>query len=514
MSTTDITFLLVYAVAILMLIFFGLHKYFLLYLHAKYKDRPILQSSKPGELPTVTVQLPLFNERYVVERLIRAVCALQYPKELLEIQVLDDSTDDTTEVARALVSDFASSGYDIVYLHRHNRRGFKAGALDAGLRTAKGDLVAIFDADFVPTPDFLTRTVGYFETAKIGMVQTRWGHINRNYSLLTRVQSIFLDGHFVIEHLARNRSGRFFNFNGTAGIWRKQAIYDAGGWQHDTLTEDLDLSYRAQIEGWQFIYVPDLVSPAELPVEMNAYKSQQHRWAKGSVQTAKKLIPRIIRSKLPLFVKFEAILHLFSNFTYLFMTIPSLLVPVILYIQVSKGWDWMVYLYFLVFISTSLSVVVYYLIAQRESYPGWRGQILYLPALMSIGIGLSLNNSRAVLEGLFNRRSEFKRTPKYRIEGRNDQWHEKEYRTELRVQPLLEIGVGLYFTSVLTLLLTKGYFISIPFFLLFQFGFFYVGLTSVLQSMGTGIKTNTSQLARRSSIPLVAKKPVLKSLDI
>ena len=267
--------------------------------------------------PQVTVQLPIYNERYVIERLVEAVAQFDYPRELLEIQVLDDSTDETTKIARATASSaIADLGLHIVYIHRDNREGFKAGALQEGLKPRRGEFVAIFDADFIPPADFLRRTVPYFADPKLAMVQTRWSYINRNYSALTEVEAILLDGHFAIEHSSRYRSGLFFNFNGTAGIWRREAIEDAGGWQHDTLTEDTDLSYRAQMRGWQFIYLPEIDCPSELPVEMNAFKSQQARWAKGLMQTAKKILPQVLRSDVPAQVKTEAFFHLTANISY------------------------------------------------------------------------------------------------------------------------------------------------------------------------------------------------------
>jgi cellulose synthase/poly-beta-1,6-N-acetylglucosamine synthase-like glycosyltransferase len=467
---------------IALLVLFGLHKYFLLYLYMKHKNHPPQPVAKLDDLPVVTLQLPIYNEKYVIERLLQSVCAFDYPKERMQIQVLDDSTDETRAAAERLVDIYRRQGFNIEYLHRGNRLGFKAGALDHGLSQAAGEFVAIFDADFTPKPDFLKRTLPFFSDPKVGLVQARWGHINRNYSLLTRIQSMFLDGHFIIEHTARNRSGRFFNFNGTAGIWRKQAILDAGGWQHDTLTEDLDLSYRAQLRGWRFVYLSDLVAPAELPVEVNAYKSQQHRWAKGSVQTAKKLLPLIFKSQIPFSVKLEASMHLVSNFTYLFMTIPSILMPVILQVQLNRGWDWMLYVYLMVFFAASLSVVVYYLVSQKASNHKWKKQIPYLPLLMSLGIGLSINNAKAVLEALFNYTSEFRRTPKYKIERATDSWRQKSYRAAFNVQPIVELLLGCYFTLALMNFAERGLFVSIPFFLLFQFGFVYLGVMSLLQS--------------------------------
>src|SRR6187397_233344 len=291
----------------------------------KTKDRIPVPNGTMASLPVVTIQLPIYNEMYVADRLIDVVCQLDYPRELLEIQVLDDSTDETRSVAERAVRRNAAQGVDIKYLHRVDRTGYKAGALEAGLTVATGQYIAIFDADFIPTVDFLKRTIPFFADPKIAMVQARWGHINQDYSLLTKVQSILLDAHFVLEHGGRNRSGHFFNFNGTAGIWRRDAIVDAGGWQHDTLTEDLDLSYRAQLRGWRFVFLPDLVVPAELPVEMNAFKSQQHRWAKGSIQTCRKLLPRTLTADIPLGVKAEAFFHLTANFNYLLMIVLSIL---------------------------------------------------------------------------------------------------------------------------------------------------------------------------------------------
>src|ERR1700716_3533094 len=296
----DLGLLIPYFIVLSLLAVYGAHRYILVYLYYKHrKNRTTEPAAYTEDLPRVTVQLPIFNEQYVVERLLDAVCKLKYPKEKLDIQVLDDSTDETIEVARSLVERYAALGNPITYHHRTNREGFKAGALAEGMKTAKGEFVAIFDADFTPPEDFLLRTIHHFSDPGIGMVQTRWTHINRNYSILTQVEAILLDGHFVLEHSGRARSGVFFNFNGTAGVWRRKAIEEAGGWQHDTLTEDLDLSLRAQLAGWRFIFLPDVVCPAELPVEMTAFKTQQARWAKGLVQTGKKILPRMLRSNAP-----------------------------------------------------------------------------------------------------------------------------------------------------------------------------------------------------------------------
>src|SRR5215216_3124277 len=306
MTLGETLILATYFFVLVILAVYGWHRYYLVYLYMKHKGRQPVPAGTLDSLPAVTIQLPIYNEMYVADRLIDAVCKIDYPRELLEIQVLDDSTDETRSVAEQAVRRNAAAGVDITYLHRTDRTGYKAGALEAGMKVAKGEFIAIFDADFIPTTDFLERTVPFFADPKIAMVQARWGHINQDYSLLTKVQSILLDAHFVLEHGARNRAGCFFNFNGTAGVWRRAAIEDAGGWQHDTLTEDLDLSYRAQLRGWQFVFLPNLIAPAELPVEMNSFKSQQHRWAKGSIQTCRKLLPQILRSNISFGEKAEA----------------------------------------------------------------------------------------------------------------------------------------------------------------------------------------------------------------
>src|SRR5436305_10040198 len=296
----DLALLIPYFTVLIILASYGIHRYVLVYMYYKNrKNRTDQPASRFAELPRVTIQLPIYNEQFVIDRLVDAVCKLRYPKDKLDIQVLDDSTDETVQVASAVVDRYSAMGYPVTYHHRNNRKGFKAGALDEGLKTAKGDLVAIFDADFVPYDDWLIRVVHHFTDTKVGMVQTRWTHINRTYSFLTEVESILLDGHFVLEHGGRSRSNVFFNFNGTAGMWRRQAIDEAGGWEHDTLTEDTDLSYRSQLKGWKFKYLQGVECPAEVPVEMTAFKTQQARWAKGLIQTGKKILPRVLKSDAP-----------------------------------------------------------------------------------------------------------------------------------------------------------------------------------------------------------------------
>jgi cellulose synthase/poly-beta-1,6-N-acetylglucosamine synthase-like glycosyltransferase len=481
MTPVETIILATYFFVLVILAVYGWHRYYLVYLYMKNKDRQPLPAAQFDALPAVTIQLPIYNEMYVADRLIDAVCEIDYPRDLLEIQVLDDSTDETRGVAEQAVRRNAARGLDIKYIHRTDRNGFKAGALEAGLNVARGEYVAIFDADFMPPVDFLQRTISYFTDPRIAMVQARWGHINQDYSLLTKIQSILLDGHFVLEHGSRNRGGLFFNFNGTAGIWRRTAIADAGGWQHDTLTEDLDLSYRAQLRGWKFIFLQDLVAPAEVPVEMNAFKSQQHRWAKGSIQTCRKLLPRILQSKLPVGVKAEAFFHLSANFNYLLMCVLSVLMAPSMVIRYNMGWYEMLLIDVPLFFAATASVANFYMVCQRELHSDWTTRLKYLPFLMSIGIGLTVNNTKAVLEALFNKQSDFARTPKYRIEGSEDEWIGKKYRQNFTVQPMIELALGLYFTATVFYALSNGIYGTLPFLVLFQIGFLYTGLLSIVQ---------------------------------
>jgi cellulose synthase/poly-beta-1,6-N-acetylglucosamine synthase-like glycosyltransferase len=481
MTPSETLVLATYFFVLVILAVYGWHRYYLVYLYMKNRGRVPVPAGTQDTLPLVTIQLPIYNEMYVADRLIDAVCQIDYPRELLEIQVLDDSTDETRSVAEQAVRRNASRGVDIAYLHRTDRTGYKAGALEAGLKVAKGEFVAIFDADFIPTADFLKRTVPFFTDPKVAMVQARWGHINQEYSLLTKIQSILLDGHFVLEHGGRNRAGLFFNFNGTAGIWRRTAISDAGGWQHDTLTEDLDLSYRAQLRGWRFVFLPDLIAPAEVPVEMNSFKSQQHRWAKGSIQTCRKLLPRILRSNIPLGAKAEAFFHLTANFNYPLMCVLSVLMAPSMVIRYNMGWYEMLIIDVPLFFAATASVANFYMVCQRELHADWITRARYLPFLMSIGIGLAINNTKAVFEALLNKQSEFARTPKYRIEADADEWIGKKYRQSFVVQPMIELALGLYFTATVFYALANGIYGTLPFLVLFQIGFLYTGLLSIIQ---------------------------------
>ena len=481
MTPLETLILAAYFFVLIILAVYGWHRYYLVFLYMRNRGVEPQPPRQLDELPAVTIQLPLFNEMYVADRLIESVCAIEYPRERVEIQVLDDSTDETRGIAELAVRRFAAQGVDIKYYHRSNRIGFKAGALEAGLKVARGEFIAIFDADFIPTPDFLLKLMPRLADPKVGMVQARWGHINQDYSLLTKIQSILLDGHFVLEHGSRYRSGRFFNFNGTAGIWRRLAIDDAGGWQHDTLTEDLDLSYRAQLRGWRFVFVADVIAPAEVPVEMNAFKSQQHRWAKGSIQTCRKLLPRILRADIPLGVKAEAFFHLTANFNYPLMCVLSILMFPAMKIRYNMGWYEMLLIDVPLFFAATFSVCNFYMVCQREIHRDWTSRIKYLPFLMSIGIGLSINNTRAVFEALLNKQTDFMRTPKYRIEAGGDEWVGKKYRQSVAVQPLIELGLGLYFTATVSYALANQIYATVPFLVLFQVGFLYTGVLSIVQ---------------------------------
>src|ERR1700761_5768003 len=429
----DTTLLIPYFLVMIVLAFYGMHRYQLVYLYYKPPNRAAPEPpSRFAELPRITVQLPIFNEQYVIDRLIDACCRLEYPSDKLEIQVLDDSTDETQEVAGDLVERYRSLGHNIVYLHRTDRYGYKAGALDAGLKQASGELVAIFDADFVPPPEWLMQVVHYFAEPRIGMVQTRWTHLNRDYSFLTQVEAILLDGHFVLEHGGRSRAGVYFNFNGTAGMWRRQAIEEAGGWQHDTLTEDTDLSYRAQLKGWRFKYLQDVECPAELPIEMTAFKTQQARWAKGLIQTSKKVLPKVFESDAPFHTKLEAWYHLTANISYPLMVVLSTLLMPAMIIRSYQGWVEMLLIDFPLFMASTMSISSFYLVSQKELFPRtWYKTFLYLPFLMSLGIGLTITNTKAVLEALFGIKSAFARTPKYRVLKKGEKSQARKYRKRL-----------------------------------------------------------------------------------
>ena len=479
---TDLV-LYLYFFSLLILFTFGAHGFVMVYHYLRNHGREAALSVL-GQEPVVTVQLPVYNEYYVAERIIEAVCSLEYPKDKLEIQVLDDSTDETVDVVAKTVRHFQSLGYDIKHVRRTTRAGFKAGALKDGLETARGEFIAIFDADFVPNSSFLRRTLPYFfQDEQMAMVQTRWEHLNSDYSLLTRTQAMALDGHFVIEQAVRNRAGYFMNFNGTGGIWRKSAILDAGNWQSDTLTEDLDLSYRAQLRGWRFKYLDDFTSPAELPAEVNALKTQQFRWTKGAIETARKILPEVWKSNIPLRVKIHSTFHLTNNIVFPFILLAGILNVPLIFIKQQGGHD----LYFAlmsVFVLAFIGSFLFYMLSQKAVYPDWRRRLLLFPLFMAGSMGFAVNNSRAVFEGLFRKRSEFVRTPKYRIEDKKDSWLEKKYvPLKLDWIILIEIALAVYcFFGVISSL----YYLEIaavPFQLLYCLGFSFVSVLSIKQAI-------------------------------
>lgn len=491
-NTFDTCLLIPYFIVMFILAFYGIHRYQLVWLYYKNKKNAAKWDEPPARfaennLPFVTIQLPIFNEQFVIDRLIEAVCRLEYPRDRFEIQLLDDSTDETRGVAREIVERYARgfAGMEpqpIVYLHRTNRHGYKAGALDKGLDVARGEFVAIFDADFVPPPQWVMQVIHHFAEPEIGMVQTRWTHLNRDYSFLTQVEAILLDGHFVLEHGGRSRSGVFFNFNGTAGMWRRQTIGEAGGWQHDTLTEDTDLSYRAQMVGWKFKYLQDVECPAELPIEMTAFKTQQARWAKGLIQTGKKILPRVMKSDAPWHTKLEAWYHLTANISYPLMIVLSVLLMPAMIIRSWQGYIQMMLIDFPLFMASTMSVSTFYLVSQKELFPRtWYKTFLYVPCLMALGVGLTITNTKAVMEALFGIQSAFARTPKYRVKEKGEKSQAKVYRKRLGIVPWIELAIGCFFAWTVWYAFSTENFFTVPFLLLFVFGYWYTGLLSLLQ---------------------------------
>lgn len=471
--------LISYFFALLILFVFGSHGFIMLYYHKKYKNVEHTPKSEDDVKPLVTIQLPLYNELYVVERLIDKICEIDYPKDKMEIQVLDDSTDETVAIAAKMVEKKKAEGFDICHIRRENRKGFKAGALKEGLVIAKGEFIAIFDADFIPHKDFLNKTLSFFYDDKIGMVQTRWEHLNGDYSILTKAQALALDGHFVIEQSVRNKAGFFINFNGTGGVWRKCCIEDSGNWHDDTLTEDLDLSYRAQLKGWRFVFMKDFTSPAELPSEISALKSQQFRWTKGAVETAKKILPLVWKSKIPLRVKLQSTFHLTNNLVFPFILLAAILNVPLIFIKNSGSHE----IYFAVlslFVLAFVSSFLFYLYSQKDIRTDWRKKIVMFPLFMAGSMGFAVNNSRAVVEGLLSRKSEFVRTPKFNVENRKDSWIGKKYSDRklgmsvvvellMAIYCLIGIGSSIYFLEIAAL----------PFQILFFTGFAFVSLTSI-----------------------------------
>jgi len=472
----------VYAVCVLGLFVYGVNAYLMVALHLRGRRRPRSTAPPLAVWPTVTVQLPIYNERYVARRLLEAVGALDYPADRLEIQVLDDSTDETTAIVIETAQTLAGRGLEVVHLHRRERAGFKAGALAAGLKEASGEFIAIFDADFVPPPDFLRRTLPHFADPGVAVVQTRWGHLNRDFSLLTVAQALGIDGHFAVEQAARARSGLFLNFNGTAGVWRRTAIDDAGGWTHDTLTEDLDLSYRAQLRGWRIEYRPEIVCPAELPVLVTGFKSQQRRWAQGSIQTAVKLLPDILRSSRSVWVKYQAAIHLsYYAIHPLMLSVVVLAAPLLLArpLMPSPPLLTAVGLVFGLAASGPGCLLVY---AQRVLGSGWLAAAWRLPTLMVLGVGLAWSTSLAALGGLWSRDVTFVRTPKFGIGPTGGQWRDKVYAGRRASSALVEVVLGGYCAVTAWLYWRHGEYAVVPFLLLYTAGFLAVGSLTMLHT--------------------------------
>ncbi|MCE2754976.1 MAG: glycosyltransferase family 2 protein [Ignavibacteriae bacterium] len=480
----EVAILIVYFISLSILFAFGLHGLVMIYYYHKTRAYATPDLEIPEVLPVVTVQLPVFNEVYVIERLVNAVCEMEYPKDKLEIQLLDDSTDETVEVSRRLVAEWASRGFDIKHIHRIDRSGFKAGALKSGLEKAKGEFVAIFDADFVPKKDFLMKTIPHFHNDGVGMVQTRWEHLNEDYSYLTRAQALALDGHFVIEQQVRNKAGFFINFNGTAGIWRKSCIEDAGNWHADTLAEDLDLSYRAQLRGWKFVFLNDVTSPAELPADINGLKTQQFRWTKGAVETAKKLLPLVWKSKIPLKIKLECTVHLTSNIVFPFILLTAFLnVPLVVIKNTVEGYD-SIFTMMGIFVLASISTFMFYMYAQRAIHLDWRRRLMLFPVFMAGSMGFAVNNTKAVFEALTGKKSAFLRTPKYKIVGAEGEWKKKKYvQKKIGGAVFMELFFTLYFIVGISISLFYLEIAAIPFQLLFLAGFGTVGALSLRHAL-------------------------------
>jgi cellulose synthase/poly-beta-1,6-N-acetylglucosamine synthase-like glycosyltransferase len=480
----DWAMLIPYFTVLVILSVYGIHRYDIIRTYFKYRKNATAEPSARhfDKLPRVTIQLPLFNERYVVERLVEEIVKIDYPKELLQIQVLDDSTDDTATFAGALVERYRALGFPIEYHHRTNRHGYKAGALQEGLETATGEFVAVFDADFCPPADFLMRTIHHFADPKVGVVQTRWSYINRDYNFLSEVEAMLLDGHFILEHGARSRAGYFFNFNGTAGVLRRAMIDDAGGWQHDTLTEDSDLSYRAQLKGWRFVYLPGLDCPSELPVDIHGFQVQQSRWAKGLTQVAKKLLPQLLRADIPIRVKAEAVLHLTPNISYPLMIVVSVFMLPVMIVRFYMGIWQMVFIDMPLIVASFWSLSAFYVIAQRELHPNsWKRSILMLPMLMGVGVALTIINTRAVLEALFGVETSFVRTPKFAIGEHPVKVEAKRYRRRSGWLPYAEILVGTYFLAMVIFAIRTYNLLTVPFLLLFVFGYYWAGFGTLYQ---------------------------------
>jgi cellulose synthase/poly-beta-1,6-N-acetylglucosamine synthase-like glycosyltransferase len=471
--------LIAYIISLIVLFTFGSHGFIMIYYYLKFRHQRDDFNEQLTVYPHVTIQLPVYNEMYVVERLIKSVCEIDYPIDKLEVQVLDDSTDETVDIVSNTVKEYQLQGFDIQHIHRNQRTGFKAGALKEALQNAKGEFITIFDADFIPKKNFLQIVLPFFKDDKIGMVQTRWEHLNRGYSLITQIQALALDGHFVIEQQVRNKANYFINFNGTSGVWRKACIIDAGNWEADTLTEDLDLSYRAQLKGWKFKYLTDFTTPAEVPAEIISVKSQQFRWTKGAIETARKILPRVWKSKFPLKLKIISTFHLTNNLVFPFILIACLLNTPVVLIKNSGRYD-IYFMFMSVFVLAFVASFLFYLYSQKDVYEDWRNRVLLFPVFMAGSMGFAINNTKAVIEGLINKKSEFIRTPKYGISGQLDSWKDKKYvHKKISLFVYLELLVALYSFCGIVISIITLQIAAIPFQLMFAFGFGLVSYLSI-----------------------------------
>nr|MBC7243961.1 glycosyltransferase [Chloroflexota bacterium] len=482
---------LLYGILAAWLALYGLNSLMLTVIYLLGSLRQPQLTARWESWPAVTVQLPIYNERHVVERLIAAVAALDYPHDLLQIQVLDDSTDETTVIAQQAVARYAQMSLSIQYRHRSQRIGFKAGALAEGLHHAKGELLAIFDADFIPPKDFLRRIVPYFSSDNVGCVQARWGHLNRTHSVLTRAQALGIDGHFIVEQGARSQAHFFLNFNGSAGVWRRACIEGVGGWHTDTLTEDLDLSYRAQLAGWRIAYVPDIEVPAELPPQMDALRRQQARWAQGSIQVARKLLWPLWCAAYPWFIKVEAALHLTGYMVHPLMLV-TLLLTLPMLLTSSRVAAFVPY-----FLFASIGPPLLYLVAQRRRGPGWWRELRFMPFLLSLGMGLSLNNTVAMVRALLGQQEEFQRTPKFDIHDNRGHWRDSMYALHCTTLVWYETGLAAFSLSIAMLAVRQGRFPLALWLVIYGLSYSYVAGTSLIQSLQRRHKEATSKQTQR-----------------
>ena len=493
----DLSLLIPYFIVLIVLASYGFHRYQLIWMYYRNKKHGGLASGKVWEhLPRVTIQLPVNNEQHSVEQLIDCVCRLDYPPELLDIQVLDDSNDETAEIVAAAVEHYRTLRHDIAHIHRNERSG-KASALENGLKTCKGEFVAIFECGFNPPRDWLHKVVHQFADPKVGMVQTRWTYRNRSDSFLTEVEAILLDGHFVLEQGARYRSGTFIESSGAAGMWRLSTIRDAGGWQFDTLTEDSDLSYRAQLKGWQFRYLSDVECPTELPDRMSVFKMQQERSAKGLIQCAIKCLPAILNSNISKRQKIEAWYHLTANLSYPLMVVLSVLLMPAMIIRFYQGWFQMLYIDLPLFMASTFSISSFYLVSQKELFPGkWHRTFLYLPFLMSLGIGLTITNSKAVVEALIGEQMAFVRTPKYRVKKGKSSVSVRKLSKSFGLIPWIELAIGCYFALACWYAISNENYITVPFLLLFVVGYWYTGFLTLIQPLVQELVATSNKEAR------------------